>query len=84
MLWELCHCEIIVPQIGLHRILGGREGGFNNRDGELWHKDAIFCKYLGTCLTDKYESNSLRDLRISGKPAKLLTRTHFGITIVAW
>lgn len=82
ILQELCHYEI-VPQIGLHQILLRQRGGFDNRDGELQHKDAIFCKYLGTCLTEMYESNSLHNLRISGKPAKLLTGTHFGITTVA-
>lgn len=36
--------------------LRSREGKLDYTDGELTHKDAVFHKHLGTCLTDKCRS----------------------------
>lgn len=59
--------------------LGGSEGKFDYVEGEPWHKGAVSHKHLGTCFTDKRKSSSPRNLRFSGKPARLFTRTRFGI-----
>lgn len=52
LLWNHWNQSESLRQVFI-RFLWGREE--DNRDGELWCKDAIFWKYLGTCLTDKYD-----------------------------
>lgn len=51
--------------------------------GEPRHKHAASHSHRGTCLTDKCRPSSLRNLRIPGKPARILACTHLGITTAA-